>query len=78
MDITAQKENYVDYLANRPRAERVGEHGLFTDAGAPVILSKVQEEVVRHKGPVWTHVVSLRREDEKSRYGRAKGALPCV
>ena len=58
-----ERENYVDYLANRPRVERVREHGLFTDAGIPVVLSRVQGEVKNHKGPVWTHVVSLRRED---------------
>ncbi|NBI70711.1 sel1 repeat family protein [Clostridiaceae bacterium] len=63
LDMAAMKENYVDYLANRPRVERIGEHGLFTDAGRPVILSEVQKEVSGHKGPVWTHVVSLRRED---------------
>lgn len=62
-DQLSDRENYVDYLANRPRVERVGEHGLFTDAGTPVVISKVQEEVKHHKGPVWTHVVSLRRED---------------
>lgn len=63
LDLKAKRENYVDYIANRPRVERVGEHGLFTDAGKPVVLAKVQEEVMAHKGPVWTHVVSLRRED---------------
>jgi len=63
LDIAAGKANYVDYLANRPRVERIGEHGLFTDAGEIVILSKVQEEVSTHKGPIWMHVVSLRRED---------------
>lgn len=63
LDMAAMKENYVDYLANRPRVERIGEHGLFTDAGKPVILADVQKEVSDHKGPVWTHVVSLRRED---------------
>ena len=63
LDLVARKENYVDYIANRPRVERVGEHGLFTDAGKPVVLAKVQDEVVDHKGPVWTHVISLRRED---------------
>lgn len=63
LDMTAMKENYVDYLANRPRVERIGEHGLFTDAGRPVILADVQKEVCGHKGPVWTHVISLRRED---------------
>lgn len=63
LDMATMKENYVDYLANRPRVERIGEHGLFTDAGKPVILTEVQKEVSDHKGPVWTHVVSLRRED---------------
>ena len=63
LDMAAMKENYVDYLANRPRVERIGEHGLFTDAGKPVILADMQKEVSDHKGPVWTHVVSLRRED---------------
>ena len=63
LDLVGKRENYVDYIANRPRVERVGEHGLFTDAGIPVILSQVQDDVVNHKGPVWTHVISLRRED---------------
>ena len=63
LDMAAMKENYVDYLANRPRVERIGEHGLFTDAGKPVILADVQKEVSGHRGPVWTHVISLRRED---------------
>ena len=62
-DLIDKRENYVDYIANRPRVERVGEHGLFTDAGKPVVLAQVQQETMRHKGPVWTHVVSLRRED---------------
>lgn len=63
LDLVAKRENYVDYIAGRPRVERVGEHGLFTDAGQPVVLKKIQEEVAAHKGPVWTHVISLRRED---------------
>lgn len=63
LNLTTKRENYVDYIANRPRVERVGEHGLFTDAGKPVVLSQVQQEVTAHKGAVWTHVVSLRRED---------------
>ena len=63
LDLIGKRENYVDYIANRPRVERIGEHGLFTDAGQPVVLAKVQDEVTNHKGPVWTHVVSLRRED---------------
>lgn len=63
LDLVAKRENYVDYIANRPRVDRIGAHGLFTDAGKPVVISRVQKEVVDHKGLVWTHVVSLRRED---------------
>lgn len=63
LDLAGSRENYVDYIANRPRVERLGEHGLFTDAGKAVVLKQVQEEAAAHKGPVWTHVISLRRED---------------
>lgn len=63
MDLIAKKENFVDYIANRPGVEKVGTHGLFTDAGVPVMLSKVQKEVAGHEGPVWTFVLSIRRED---------------
>lgn len=63
LDLIGKRENYVDYIANRPRVERLGDHGLFTDAGKAVVLKQVQEEVAGHKGAVWTHVISLRRED---------------
>ena len=58
-----EKSNYVHYLAYRPRAEKVGEHGLFSYYREPVILNSVAEEVAAHKGKVWTAVFSLRRED---------------
>jgi hypothetical protein len=63
LDMVGDRENYVDYIAGRPRVERVGEHGLFTDVGVPVALTQVQNEVANHKGVLWTHIVSLRRED---------------
>ena len=63
LNLIGKRENYVDYIAGRPRVERIGEHGLFTDAGIPVVLAQVQEDVRNHKGAVWTHVISLRRED---------------
>ena len=63
MDIVAKKKNYMDYLANRPGAEQIGSHGLFSVAGESIVLSKVQEEVGNHQGVIWTNVVSLRRED---------------
>ena len=63
LNLIGMRENYVEYIAGRPRVERIGEHGLFTDAGVPVMLAQVQEDVCQHKGAVWTHVISLRRED---------------
>lgn len=63
LNLIGKRENYVDYIAGRPRVERIGEHGLFTDAGVPVVLAQVQEDVCNHKGAIWTHVISLRRED---------------
>lgn len=54
---------YADYIATRPRAERFGSHGLFTDDGVQVQLSKVTEELDKHKGNIWTAIISIRRED---------------
>ena len=59
----AKRENYVDYIAKRPRAERTGSHGLFTGADDPLILSQVAEAVANHPGNVWLPIISLRRED---------------
>lgn len=63
VDLIGKRENYVSYIAKRPRVERHGSHGLFTDADIPINLSKVAEEVANHDGNVWTHIISLRRED---------------
>ena len=54
---------YAEYIATRPRTERFGSHGLFTDDGVQVQLSKVTEELDRHKGNIWTAIISIRRED---------------
>lgn len=56
-------KTYADYIATRPRAERFGTHGLFTDEGVQVKLNKVSEELNLHEGNVWTIIISLRRED---------------
>lgn len=56
-------EGYMEYMATRPRAERLGSHGLFTTTGEPLSLNKVAQELDAHRGPVWTLIVSLRRED---------------
>jgi TPR repeat protein len=55
-------KNLIEYVGKRPGADRVGEHGLFSDS-PDVDLQKAQEEIASCKGNIWTHVVSLRRED---------------
>lgn len=57
------RKAYADYIATRPRAEKFGSHGLFTDDGVQVQLSKVTEELDKHKGNIWTVILSIRRED---------------
>lgn len=57
------RKAYADYIATRPRAERFGSHGLFTDDGVQVQLSKLTEELDKHKGNIWTAIISIRRED---------------
>lgn len=56
-------KKYLDYIANRPRVERLGTHGLFTSGNAPLVLSSVAKEISEHAGNVWTPIISLRRED---------------
>ena len=62
-DQIAKKENYVRYIAGRPRAQRMGTHALFTGSDQPLTLSQVAEEVAHHQGNVWLPILSLRRED---------------
>jgi len=56
-------KTYADYIATRPRAERFGSHGLFTDDGVQVNLQKVSDDLNQHRGNVWTIIISLLRED---------------
>lgn len=57
LDDIATKENYTNYIATRPRAERLREHGLFTDTGAVADLKKTAKEIGEHEGYVWTHII---------------------
>lgn len=66
-------KSYADYIATRPRAERFGSHGLFTDDGVQVQLSKVSADLNAHTGNVWTIILSLRREDaERLRFNHGE------
>ena len=57
-----QSEVYLKYIATRPRAEHLGKHGLFGDEDG-VDLEKAMAELENYQGNVWTHIISLKRED---------------
>lgn len=63
VDRIGKKENYIGYIAMRPRVEKSGSHGLFSYSDEPIKLSKVAKEVGNHDGVVWTTIISLKRED---------------
>ena len=48
---------YMEYMAERPRS-----HGLFSDEDA-VDMNAAMKELNEYPGNIWTHVISLKRED---------------
>lgn len=62
----------VKYYGERPGVEKLGKHGLFSQTEDKIDIDKVAEEVSEHNGILWTHVISLRREDaERLGYNNA-------
>lgn len=52
------REIFMNYLNSRPNS-----HGLFSEKDTPIVLDKAAKEVANHDGAIWTHIVSLKRED---------------
>ena len=57
------RENYLDYVANRPGVKALGEHGLWNVDGKVISLENAVAEVAQHQGNVWTPIISLSREN---------------
>lgn len=63
----------VSYIGERPGVEKLGRHGLFSQTDDKIDIDAVANEVSNHEGILWTHVVSLRREDaERLGYNNAE------
>ena len=63
----------VKYYGERPGVEKLGRHGLFSQTDDKIDIDKVADEVSNHEGILWTHVISLRREDaERLGYNNAE------
>lgn len=66
-------KTYADYIATRPKVEKIGTHGLFTNENMYVNLTDVSQEMNLHEGNIWTAIISLRREDaERLGFDNAK------
>ncbi len=71
-DRIGDSKAFVNYMAQRPGVEKLGSHGLFSQTDDAIDLDSVAEEVGQHPGIIWTHVISLRREDaERLGYNKA-------
>ena len=62
-DVIGNRQNFVGYMAMRPGVQKRCSHGLFNESDKPIVLDRAANEIANHKGSVWSHVVSLRRED---------------
>lgn len=58
----SQMDGYMNYIATRPHVERLGSHGLFGDEDG-IDLTEAMAELNSYTGNVWTHIISLHRED---------------
>ena len=72
-DRIGDMDKLVSYIAKRPGVEKLGSHGLFSQTDDKIDLDSVADEIGHHKGIIWTHVISLRREDaERLGYNNAQ------
>ena len=63
IEMIQEKQNFVDYISTRPGVEKSGTHGLFSQTDDPISISSIQKEVGEYQGNIYTHVISIRRED---------------
>ena len=72
-DRIGDMDKLVSYMAQRPRVEKLGSHGLFSLTDDKIDLDSVANKIGHHEGIIWTHVISLRREDaERLGYNNAQ------
>jgi TPR repeat protein len=60
--VVSRQDGYMQYIATRPHAERLSSHGLFSDDDN-IDLEQAMSELNAYTGNVWTHIISLKRED---------------
>ena len=59
LELFDARSNYVSYIAQRPRVQRSGAHGLFTQEEDAPNLNAAARAVSEHDGNIWTCIRSL-------------------
>ena len=58
------EKTYLDYMATRPRAERIsGSHGLFSQSDKEIDLATASKDVSAFNGNIFTVIISVSRND---------------
>lgn len=66
-------DKLMTYIAERPGVQKLGAHGLFSQSDDAIDLDAVASEVNSNGGIVYSHIISLRREDaERLGYNNAE------
>ena len=55
LELFDARSNYVSYIAQRPRVQRSGAHGLFTQEEDAPDLNAAARAVSEHDGNIWTY-----------------------
>lgn len=59
-------EGYLQYMATRPGAVKIGTNGLFSDEDGFINMEEVKQKLVQNRGIVFTPIISLTREDAEA------------
>ena len=54
-----ERENFVDYIVNRPGVKKIREHGLWNADGQVPVMQTAMDEVSHHEGNVYRRCIMI-------------------
>ena len=78
-DFFSDRGTYLKYISERPRVQIVSKTGLFSDAEMDLNISRISREISKSQSNVWTHIISLKREDaQRLGYDSVENWIPLL
>lgn len=78
-DFFSDRGTYLKYISERPRVQIVSKTGLFSDAEMDLNISRISREISESQSNVWTHIISLKREDaQRLGYDSVENWIPLL